>query len=727
MQETPQSHPSAGQVTVRATLPAGTRVDILVETFDLPEAEQQAAPQPVPVVAVRKSPTRWKMPAIPLEGLLFALALGIYLLVHFVGLNRFPIYFFTDEAIQAVHADSWLSSGLRGGQEYLPTFFINGGQYNLGVSVYLQVLASLLFEQTIWVTRGASVLVSLLAAVCVGLTLKNIFGVRHYWIATLLLTLTPAWFLHSRTAFETVLAVSFYTAFLYFYLMYRSHSPRNLYAAIIFAALAFYSYSPAQLVVGVTALLLFISDLGFHWQQRKFILRGFALILLCFVPYLRFLDLHPNENVRHLQILNSYWIQSMPLLQKLGIYFKEYLRGLNPFYWYTPNQMDLVRHLMKDYGHVLGITLPLLILGILAALRKIRQSEHRAVLIALLAAPSGAALAQIGITRALFMVIPLCLLSGLGLAVLINFLARSKVKQVASALLLFAVMAAGSLAMLRDALRNGPTWYSDYGLTGMQYGGQQLFDAVNDFARAHPQDKLIVSPVWANGTDVIADYFSDDPMLFEMGSVRGYMLERRPLDERTVFVVTPEEYQEVLQEEKFTGLTVLQTLPYPNGQPGFYFIQIQYNDNADALFSAEAKQRRALQETELKIDGQNVHVQYALLDMGEIQHMFDADLNTLTRTYEANPLRVILTFPEPRQLEEVSAQVGGTSTRLSVTLYPSDGGAEQLYTAEVLESTAPRMVPVAFNALLVEKVQIEILSVNDAEPAHVHCWEILLK
>ena len=112
---------------------------------------------------------------LSLPTLAFILALMVYLTVRLVGLEEFPIYFFSDEAIQSVHAADLIRDQFYSPyDEFLPTFFENGGQYNLSTSVYYQVLPVLLFGKQIWATRGAAVLLTLLAALGVGLDRKSV-------------------------------------------------------------------------------------------------------------------------------------------------------------------------------------------------------------------------------------------------------------------------------------------------------------------------------------------------------------------------------------------------------------------------------------------------------------------------------------------------------------------------------------------------------------------------
>jgi len=251
--------------------------------------------------------------APPLELSLFALSLAIYAFTHLVGLEDFPIYFFTDEAVQTNLAADFIRDDFRNYDGVLfPTYFKNDFMYNLSLSVYVQILPYLIFGKSVFVTRATSVLFTLTGAAAIGLILKEVFRIRHWWLGTLLLSITPAWFLHSRTAFETALFVSLYAWFIFFYLLYRTRSPRFLYLALLFGGLAFYSYSPGQLVVVGTGLLLLLSDLHYHWSNRKTSLVGLGVLVLLILPYLRFQLEFSGETQYHLRMLDSYWLHDVP-------------------------------------------------------------------------------------------------------------------------------------------------------------------------------------------------------------------------------------------------------------------------------------------------------------------------------------------------------------------------------------------------------------------------------
>src|SRR5215216_3903310 len=169
---------------------------------------------------------------------------------------------------------------------WFPTYFRNGDYYNIGLSVYLQWLPVILFGKSAVATRVTSILLHLFEAVSIGILLRDVFKLKYWWTGTLFLSITPAWFLHSRTAFETAEFVAFYAGTICAYLYYRHQSPRHLYLTIFLGALAFYTYSPAQVIVPLTAMGLLISDWPYHWENRRTLLKGLAMTAVMAVPYI---------------------------------------------------------------------------------------------------------------------------------------------------------------------------------------------------------------------------------------------------------------------------------------------------------------------------------------------------------------------------------------------------------------------------------------------------------
>jgi hypothetical protein len=725
---------------------------------------------------------------------LFLLALAVYLLTRLIGLERWPIYFFTDEAVQTNFAAGLVQNHFLWGKEFLPTFFNNAGQFEMNVSVYVQVIPYLIFGKSVFVTRGISVLITLLGAAAMGWILRRVFRLPFWWSGVLIFSIIPAWFLHSRTAFEPAESITFYIAFLYFYLRYRDDSPWLLLPALGFGALAAYTYSPAQIVVAATGALLLLSDLPYHWRHKRVALAGLAALIVLALPYARFLSLHPKGNSDQLAIVGSYWVNQIPLTAKLKLFFTEYLRGFDPRYWYLPFPPEnvyqtIIRHLMKGYGHLGWWSFPFTMLGLLLCLWNIRLSKFRTVLISLLAAPVGGAIAQITITRALFMVVPAALLSALGVSWLLGLVERrdgeelpgflsvwrerataltvayaafratvaermnfpgwrgflrrwrervaqaaaasrglARVPRLTLALGLFVVLASVNGYMLWDSVTNGPTWYKDYTLYGMQYGGQQLCKALVDYQLAHPKTNLIVSTSWANGTDAIFDFFLPKNFPMQDETIRAYIENYIPIGDQDIFVMTPEEYRLALTSGRFADVTVVQILNYPDGTPGFYFTHPVYIANIQEVIAAEKAELAKPVEESIDLGGETVRVVHSRLDMGTLASAFDGDPYSVMRGLEDNPLAVEMFFPAAHSFTVFRVHIGGAPTRLTVTIYPSDGSDSAVYTATADRASDYRDLVITLPAPVESShILLEIETLGEKAPAHVHVYEIQLE
>lgn len=699
------------------------------EAFHNPGIDQQsaAAEGKKPSLLSRIPKVHWPSSLRSWPAIFLAIAMVVYLVVRLVGLESFPIYFFTDEAIQTVLAQDLVRDGMHSYTgELLPTYMENGSQLNLSTSVYIQVIPYLIFGKSIWVTRGVAVLFSLLAAAAIGLIFKNIFKTPYAFLGILVLSAVPAWFLHSRTAFETALSTSFYAVFLYCYLMYRRGKLKYLFAAVVFGALCFYSYSPAQMVMLVSAVGLFFSDLRYHWKKRRHVILAILIGVMLAIPYFRFLYLHPGANLQHMQILNSYWVMDMPFSKKIGTYFAEYGKMINPAYWFTTSPADLARHIMKGYGRLLWWSAPLAAIGLGKALLKLRKPEYRSILIAVIASPNGAALSGAGITRTLFMVIPAAILITLGLIQVLEWIEKKSVSKTALAGILLALFIALNGIMLRDALVNGPTWYEDYTLNGMQYGAKEVFGEIKQILKEHPEEKIMLSSSWANGTDVLARYFFQDPVPFELGSIDGWLFEQKDISPESLFILMSNEYDRAVQSGKFKEIKVEKIMNYPDGKPGFYFVRLAYREDIAEILKEEKAQRSQLQRKEISSPELGTFsILYPQMDMGEIENLFDGDPNSVVRTLEANPMKLVITFARPQTLSEVVLRIGGTATTITLTAKPENGQNAVQMTREIKESNELRDITLNISSSeTFSTLTVEVKNTYDSEPAHVHLWEL---
>lgn len=706
--------------TAPLDLPENAEVRLVVEEKPAPE-ERPAQPE---AGRARRS--------VRLEWVLFGLGLAVYAFTRFYAMDRFPIYFFADEATHAVYAQDLLDHGLKDAKgSLLPIYFeAAGNRWTPLLSVYVHAVTVALFGKSVFVTRATSALVSILGAVAVALILKLVFKSRYWWAGALLMAVAPAWFLHSRTGFETVMMSSFFACFLLCYLLYRTRSPRYLFAAILFGAATFYTYSNGQMIMAAAAVLLAVSDIRYHLKHWRIVVLGLALMALLLVPVLRFRASQPESMTTHLRAIDSYWFRDEPVAQKAEQFAKTYAYGLSPAYWFFPNEHDLARHRMKGYGNLNIWLLPFFLIGVGLCLWRVKSSPHRAVLLAALAAPVGAALVDVSITRVLAFTVPASILSALGLDLLLELLNRRvRVPYWLTAVGLFAVLAAASLGMLRDALTQGPLWYNDYGLYGMQYGATQLFEgAIPEYLKQDPNTRIMMTSTWANGADTFIRFFlpKDQQSRVQMLNVDYFMKDRRPLDGNTLLVMTPAEYAQAMASGKFKLVDVDRIIPYPDGRPGFYFARLAYADNLEQIVQEEKATRSQLVTETIELDGQPVQVSHSLFDAGQLKDLFDKDTFTLARGLEANPLVLDFKFSQPRPIRGLEAVFGSMDFTLTARLTGEDAAEPTIY-AQTFRGLPPDPkieMDFAQGPALVSRLRLEIQQLNAGDEVHIHVREL---
>jgi hypothetical protein len=666
-----------------------------------------------------------------MEWLLLVSVLVLVAITRLYGIEDFPVYFFCDEAQQANLAEDLVANGLRDEDgNLLPAYFRNVRVFNLGLSVWIQALPIAIFGKSIVVVRSTSVTVGLAGAAALMLALKWFFQLRLWWAGGLVLGVLPAWFLHSRTAFETVMMTSFYAIFILFYLLYRMTSPWWASAAIVSGAATFYTYSNGQGVMFISCLLLMVTDWRYHWQvlirHRKAAVVAVVVLLVVATPYLRFRFLiHPEMMELHLADLNSYWTENLSWHDKLGRFVGIYLHGLSPTYWFIEDTHELVRHRMLGYAHFPLSLAPAMFLGLALSLRRAPGSApHRLLLIAMLSAPFSASLAGLRITRVLAMVVPATLTAIIGLDRLRAWLARIVPERVLVVVIGLG-LSAGAVFMTRDALVNGPCWFDDYGMHGLQWGAKELFSEIHTRLAESPESRFVISHSWANNTNAFGEFFLEpaENLRIAWGVIGDVLRERNALvDPKTWFVLTPDEFEQGEASPKLRiepGWTVIRD---PSGGEAFYIVRLHYTQGADALFRAEREIRRRPVEDQVSIMGDEVRVLHPRLDMGVIADAFDGNTETLARTFDANPCELTLIFPGPQAVAGLRLHLWSEDYLIRLRAVGVDGESVQV-AARGSASEALEPLEVRFEALVPEVVELRIIIAKRGD-VHIHLREI---
>lgn len=728
------------------THPTGTRVVIDVPSATAADLRVRVAVDGSATVSVARRRPRWsasiRLPALVTwmqahpTWLAVLVALGLYWVTRLVGLQDYPVYFFSDEAVQAVRAQTLVENvGRDHLGRLLPTYFENVSFFNLSTSVYLQVLPYLAFGKTVFTVRLVNVILSTLAAVFVALTLRRVFAARWWWSGILLLGGSALWFLYSRTAFENAVQATFLAGAIYAYLMYRVRDPRYLFATLVLGALAFYSYRGGQMAVAVLAVAWLALDWRYHWQQRRLWPSAALLSVLLVAPQLRHMLEQPDEITFHLRMVGSYWVEpGLSAADKVTRFISEYLYGLSPTYWFVlENGRDMDRHRLLGYSQLPFYGLPFLVTGLISLVRGWRDPARRGLLLALLAAPAAGALAQSGGGRILIVIIPMVLVMGLGVHAAAEWLAaRAPVWGQRAGPVLYAALTVGMLWLTADALLRGPTMFTDYGLYGMQYGARQVFGGeVRRLLADDSGRRVFVSPTWANGTDLFLQFFltPDELSRSDLNGVDWLLSERKPIQPGDVFILSSDEYPRLIDSPKMAAPVVLSTISYPDGTPGFYVVQVRYSQQADALFAAERAELLRPRTGDVDWLGQTVTVTYTNIEEGNLRHVFDGDAYSLVRIIPVGTAEFDIRFSTPVTVQQFALTVGSMAEfQVSVTAFGA--GGEQLGAVRQIFSDAGDDPTVTVNlpeAVTTARLTVAVTDLTDPAGARVHVRDIAVR
>jgi hypothetical protein len=339
----------------------------------------------------------------------------------------------------------------------------------------------------------------------------------------------------------------------------------------------------------------------------------------------------------------------------------------------------------------------------------------------------GGTAVAIGVTRVLPFIIPTTIFIAIGIDWVVTLISTRLPHRLMNTLL-FVLLVGGNLLLLRDALINGPTWFTNYGLGGMQYGAKQVSEVIWTYLEEDPDTRVFLSPDWANGVDVTKRFFFPDDAPVYLGGSASFTEEPAELDEHTLLVMTPAEFDKLRADPKIGDLDIEFTLTNPDWTPGFYFLRIEYSDEAEAIFEQERLERLKPRYDTAQILGQTVEIEHPYFDSGGIEHMLDDDSYTFARVYEANPTQIRITFPVPTSVEGLRLTTGSMDFILEARLFADPESEPIVYKERYVDLPDDPTVQVEFDQgpEAVSIVEIEILSTRPADPVKIHIRDLIL-
>jgi len=610
---------------------------------------------------------------------LFSCALALYAVLILRHLESYPVYFFADEAIHGVDAYSIAHTGADHFGRRWPLFFEGLGEYPLSLSVYLQVPLIAAMGKSVAVVRTTTALLSIVGVWALYLTLRLGFRNELAWLAPLLIVASPFWYLHSRTGFEYVPATTFFFLYLYFMLRSLDGGRSHVFLAAASAAAAFYSYTPGRgWVVVATALSILLLAPTHHRMWRRWLLLC-ALLALFLTPYAMVQINHPEVALRRLEAAGYVDFRNLPIVEKLGHFARQYLRALDPTFWFTWNGTihdgPMQRHVIPKLPLVPIWLAPFSLLGAVLCLVRIRRPESRVLLAFLLAVPVPASLLEITSHRCLPVGGIFVVLAIIGLAEVVSIVPGGRHVRQATAAGLGLLLAGYALAFDGYARNESIRRYSDYGYYGLQMGSPQLFQWIGQnrdrFAR------FWVSTDLFNMGDVFARFFLPEKDFAQVKMVQPSDIFRGELTwrEGTVFAVTSGFQDDVRSSGCPLELQALYTVTDPLGRPIILTCFLGKGAAFGSWIDDQAKRRLLPVKENVTANGDTVTVEHPRFDIGSVADLFDKRPNSITRTQQVNPAHYVIGFTKARTLREVDVTFANT-TEADVTVSTVDPGGE---------------------------------------------------
>lgn len=364
-------------------------------------------------------------------------------------LEHSPVYLAHDEVAFALNAHAIATTARDVNGHRLPLYFHIGGNFwATPMNIYFTALFVKMFGVSESVIRTPSAVIGTLNVVLMYFIGRRIFGGEPLAIiASVLLALTPAHFIHSRLGADHIYALPFMLAWLLYLLRFWQEERFGmLFAATTFLGFGVYTYIGSVVMMpvffAITCVMLFVK---YRTSLRPYVVAaaGFAWPLLPLVPWHL---THPTQYADQIRMYSLYDARKLNPLQGLkevlshtGLTARTdvYYNYFNPSFLFFSGDSSLI-NATRQAGVFL---LPLAVFipaGMYHIFTRAKTPLTRMLVAGLACAPIAAVLpAEVKINRALVMVPFAILIAAFGVRQV--FAQRNPLFRLAGAILLVAV------------------------------------------------------------------------------------------------------------------------------------------------------------------------------------------------------------------------------------------------------------------------------------------------
>lgn len=428
----------------------------------------------------------------------------LFLFTRFYKINEIPLSVYWDEASIGYNAYSILQTGRDEWGNLLPIHFRAFGEFKLPIYIYSVVPFIKIFGLNEFSVRLPAVLFSLGVAILTFFLAKKITGSNTMGLwGGFFITVSPWFFIFSRTGYEATAGLMFYLLAILLFLQIKKRGIFILFSIASFIISA-YSYNSFRIVSPLTILVLLFyvkMDLKEIVSKYKlYILISGIILILSAIPIVRLYVY--DAGISRLQVVGG--VSDFTIV-------KNYFAHFNPDFLFIQGDSNL-RHQQVGFGQLYLPELALLLAGIAYILRsKSKYSFFSIVLILLGAIPAAITKESPHSLRSLSMVPFIHIISAIGVVNLEQILRKKPVLNVAIILIF--------LSSFLYYFINFLTVYPIQSADSWQYGYKKIFTDPN--LKSDKREKINISD--ENGQPYIFAlfYLKYDPEKFRDEVVRN--------------------------------------------------------------------------------------------------------------------------------------------------------------------------------------------------------------
>ena len=350
-----------------------------------------------------------------LHKILFCLILTLFLFTRLYKITDIPSSVYWDEASIGYNAYSIAQTGKDEWGRFLPIHFRAFGEFKLPVYIYTVAIFVKIFGLNEFSVRFPAVLFSLGVVILTYLLSRKISGsISVGLFSSFFISISPWFFIFSRTGYEATAGLMFYLLAVYFFLSIKKNSWYIFISTLSFV-LSAYSYNSFRIIVPLTIPVLVLLELkNFREISTKIIYPLIVSLLAVFLSVIPVYKLYVYDTgASRLQAVGGV---------NTSTFLKNYISHFSPDFLLLGDKN--LRSQQKGFGQIYFPEFILLILGLLYISRKQKFISLPLALLLLGPIPASLTRESPHALRAISMVPFMAIISALGLVSIKSYFSR---------------------------------------------------------------------------------------------------------------------------------------------------------------------------------------------------------------------------------------------------------------------------------------------------------------